>query len=539
MTTKPKAPKFRIRRSSTAAEAADAAPSDPTETAAPQGAASGAVDSAQTVSAEADLDAIRQEGLTGRQLRMARRVAQKQGLAVTSDFDAVRQLRQRGIDPFQRANVLELVAPTAGPAAAGNQMQAATAKVPADQARVQLPQTVQRQQGLPSTQVGAAPNPANDRINEIREIQRDIARRRRRNLYLLMVRLGMFVILPTVAAGYYFYAIATPMYGTKSEFVIQQADSQSGGGFGSLFQGTGLATQTDSITVQSYMTSREAFMRLDGDHGFREHFSDPSIDPIQRLDPDATVEAAYSIFQDNVQIGYDTTEGLLKMEVIAADPAKSQEFSEALLGYAEEQVDQLTQRIREDQMAGALATFEEATVRRNDALAELVSIQQDTEQGPIGAESSALQQRIVNLQVQLDDERLNLAALNNNRRPNEAQVRAVESQILILENQIDILRSQLSGEGTIVENDARLRLAEENYAFEVANVQAAQASMDTARIEANRQVRYLSVSVAPIAPDEPTYPRAFENTLVAFLIFSGIYLMISLTSSILREQVSS
>jgi len=542
MTTKPKAQKFRIRRSSTAADPATTTPSDPAQPPSPAPApVAGQVDSAQTVAAETDLDTIRREGLTGRQLRMARRVAQKNGLAVTSDFDAVRQLRQLGIDPFQRANVLELVAPQAGvDKSAGNQMQVATAKVPADQARVQLPQTVQKQQGLPSTQVGAGGgSPAAQRSLEISAIQKDIARRRRRNLALLMTRLVMFIVLPTIAVGYYYYNIATPMYGTKSEFVIQQAEGQGGGGFGSLFSGTGLATQTDSTTVQSYMTSREAFFRLDGDHGFTEHFSDPAIDPIQRLDEDATAESAYALFQDNVQIGYDTTEGILRMEVIAADPAKSQEFSEALIGYAEEQVDQLTQRIRADQMAGAQDSFETAAARRNEALATLVAIQQDTEQGPVGTESAALQQRIVNLQIQLDDERLNLAALSTNRRPNEAQLRSVESSITILEDQIDILRSQLSGDGTIVTNDARLRLAEENYAFEVANVQAAQAAMDSARVEANRQVRYLSVSVSPIAPDQATYPRKFENTLLSFFIFSGIYLMISLTASILREQVSS
>ena len=47
------------------------------------------------------------------------------------------------------------------------------------------------------------------------------------------------------------------------------------------------------------------------------------------------------------------------------------------------------------------------------------------------------------------------------------------------------------------------------------------------------------MGVRPVAPDEPTYPRKFENTLLAFLIFSGIYLMLSLTASILREQVSA
>jgi capsular polysaccharide transport system permease protein len=501
---------------------------------------SGTVDSANTVTAETDIDAIRQEGLTGRQLRMARRVAQKSGLAVTSDFDAVRQLRQHGIDPFQRANVLELVTPDDGQTnVAAGQMRAATAKVPADQARVQLPQTVQRKTSLPSTQLGPGENPAERRASEIGRIQRDIAKRRRRNIASLIGRLAMFVLLPTIAAGFYFFTIATPMYGTKSEFIIQQAESQGGGGLGSLFQGTGLATQTDSTTVQSFMTSREAFLRLDEEHGFTEHFSNPDIDAIQRLDEDATREAAYAMFQDLVKIGLDPAEGILKMEVIAADPVKSQDFSDALIRYAEEQVDQLTQRVREDQMSGARANFELAQQRRQTALTELITIQQETETGPVGAEQAALQQRITTLQVELDQEQLNLAGFAGVRRPNEAQVRATENSIAQIENQIALLRSQMSSEGSLTTNDARLRVAEENYAFEVLNVQTAQSTLSTAEIEANRQVRYLSVSVAPIAPDEPTYPRSFENTLLAFLIFSGIYLMISLTASILREQVSA
>jgi capsular polysaccharide transport system permease protein len=63
--------------------------------------------------------------------------------------------------------------------------------------------------------------------------------------------------------------------------------------------------------------------------------------------------------------------------------------------------------------------------------------------------------------------------------------------------------------------------------------------METARMEANRQSLYLSMGVFPVAPDQAAYPRAFENSLLAFLVFSGIYLMVSMTASILREQVSS
>ena len=70
-------------------------------------------------------------------------------------------------------------------------------------------------------------------------------------------------------------------------------------------------------------------------------------------------------------------------------------------------------------------------------------------------------------------------------------------------------------------------------------LQAALESKRLSEIEANKQVRYLTVSVRPVASQDPSYPRAFENTILAFLIFAGIYLMISLTASILKEQVSS
>lgn len=495
-----------------------------------------AIDSPATVAANTDMDAIRQEGLTGRQLRMARRVAQKHGLAVTSDFDAVQQLRRAGIDPFQRSNILELVLPTNPNEDLG--------AGPADlmpQGRIQLPQTVpQGPRNLPSTERAA---PADRRAVEIMKIQRDIARRRRRKLALLMARLAVFVFLPTIFVGWYFYAMATPMYGTKSEFVIQKAESGGAASMGGLFQGTSMATQQDSTTVQSYLTSRAAMARLDADHGFRAHFSAPDIDAIQRLAPDASAEAMFKVYQSHVVISYDPTEGIMKMEVIAADPATSQAFSEALINYAEEQVDQLTLRPREDAMAGARANYEAAEGRRAEALAAWLKIQEDVQQiDPIG-ETSARTAQISTLETQRQQLQLELQTRLNVRRPNEAQVASLRSQIAGIETLIGQLRTDMTADtvtgGSLAAKNTELRTAEENYTFQTLQVQSALTQMEAAQIEANRQVRYLSMGVEPVAPDEATYPRAFENTLLAFLIFAGIYLMISLTASILREQVTS
>ena len=539
MTTKPKAKKFRIRRDAPLGQS----PQEKPQAAAlpPPAARSGQVESAKSASAETALDAIRREGLTGRQLRMARRVAQKQGIAATSDFDAVLQLRQVGVDPFQLNTILELVAPDGKTDAAQAAPQAGAPTK--ELGRIQLPQTVpQDGANLPSTERA---NPAADRSRDIFKIQRDIAKRRRRKLALLLTRLSFFVFIPTIIVGYYFMFMATPMFATNSEFVIQQADStgSSAGGLGGMFQGTGMATQQDSITVQSYLASRAALVRLDKDHGFRAHFSAPEIDSVQRLTPDATNEALFELYQKRVKISYDPTEGILRMEVIAATPEASQEFSESLIEYAEEQVDQLTRRLREDQMAGALASYQSAETRRSEALAEWLKIQESTDIINPAATTGAIISQVSALESQRQQLQLSLAGKLSVSRPNQAQVDGLRAQITNLDTLINDLRSQMTstsdGGNSIASDNTRLRLAEENYNFQTVLVQQALAQMEATQIEANRQVRYLSMGVEPVAPDEATYPRAFENTMLAFLIFSGIYLMISLTSSILREQVTA
>lgn len=539
MTTKTKARKFRIRRTSpgaaTAAPGAPEAPAPQTPDATPEQPAASAAGPARTgqistpgeVSASTDIDEIRKEGLTGRQLRMARRMAQKHGLAPTSDFDAIRLLRAKGIDPFQRANVLELV--TTDAAATGEQPQ---------EARVQLPQTVPIGQiELPSTEL----SPADRRAKEIMGIQRDIVRRRRRKLALLMSRLLAFVLLPTILVGYYYYNIATPMYSTKSEFLILTADGSGGGRLGGLLP-TQFATGQDAIATQSYLQSKDAMLRLDQDVGFRAHFSQDWIDPIQRLDPDATNEQAYKLYKKYVKLGYDPTEGVIRMELSTADPELSKKFSEKLIEYAEERVDQLSQEKRIDAVTSAIKSLDEAKAERRAAQQAMVSLQEGSILDPEG-EIANIRSLINNVEIQLQEKQLALNTQLNNSRPNRAKVEALQSEITVLEIALAKQNSRLTqareGQSSLASQAAEIQMAQADLATADMVLQSALEAKRQSQIEANKQVRYLTVSVVPVASQDASYPRAFENTLLAFLIFSGIYLMISLTASILREQVSS
>lgn len=493
--------------------------------------------------------AVRAENLTDRQLRMARRIAAMHEIDVASDHEAVIALRDRGIDPFHRASVGKILSQEAVRAQAQNQAAGGSTNMPVPARRNGAPVPRKRGTEIVPIAPGATKLPSREALTEDRRaaeiirIQQDIARRRRRKLMMLCARLAAFVLFPTLLAGWYFIFVATPLYATISQFQIQQAEKASSGGLGGLFSGTQLATNPDSVSVQSYLTSRDAMLRLDGDLGFKQAFQNPDIDPLLRLEPDATNEQAYKLYKNSVKIGYDPTEGVINMEVIAPNPALSQEFSLALIEYAEGQVDQMTARLRDDQMKGAIESYQDAEAKVLAAQHRVQELQQKLGVLDPVAEGSVIMGHIAELERQLSEKRLELGQLEANARPNQSRVAGVKGDIGRLQEMLAQTRSQLTegneARGSLAAISGEIRIAESDLLTRQELLAAAAAQMETARIEANKQVRYLSLSISPVAPDEATYPKALQNTIVAFLIFSGIYLMLSLTASILREQVSS
>lgn len=497
---------------------------------------------------EAAIAAIAAEGLTGRQLRRARLMAQKHGFAFSSDLHAVLLMRRAGIDPFAQDPAEAVSSGSGGPAhPAGVPGAASPAAVEPGRSLTRLPgdranlPAKARPITLPSTETRAD----QFQFSEIQRIQQDITRRRRRQVLLLFTRLFVFVLLPTLLAGYYFYRIATPVYATYSEFVIQSAEpqSKSPGGLGGLLSGTGFASSQDANAVQGYLQSREAMLRLEDDVGFREHFQNPAIDPLQRLEPNATLEETYDIYSRFVKISHDPSEGLIRMEVMAMDPQTAAAWANQLIKYAEEQVDQLTKRMRDNQMEDAKTGYDEAQAQLSEAQQRLITLQEKFQVLNSTAEINLITQQIAALDGQLLQERLSLAQMEANTNPNAARMDPVKQRISTLESQIEDLRNQMTeaapGSSSLAEVQGQLLIAQADVETRQTILAQALQSMETARVEAGRQVRYLLVSVSPTAPDEPAYPRAFENTLVTLLILLGIYLLISMTTAILREQVSA
>ena len=494
---------------------------------------------------EAALATIAAERLSGRHLRRAIQIAQVHGITAKSEFDAVRLLREAEIDPFSLVSLVRVDSsqPEAGPALrkGGDSPPRAAAlevaRLPGD--TVELPKRT-KPAGVHSTIQRAEAN----QVAEILQLHHDIARQRRRRLALLAARMFAFVLLPTIIVGWYFNVAATPMYSVRSELLIQKAGpASSGGSLSELFSGSAFATSQDSIAVQDYLRSREAMVRLEADLGFRSHFQSEGIDVLQRLEPNATQEAAYKVYKKFIKVSLNTNDGVILLEVIAADPDVAADWSRQLITYAEGQVDDLTQRLRQDQMRDAQEGYDEAQVALTASQHHLIELQQRYKIIAPESEVGMIVGQIGGLEIQITEERLSLAQMESNREPNQARMEPVKRRIATLEAQVAELRARLTANSTsetgLAVIQGELLVAEDELLIRELLLAQALQSMETARVEANRQVRYLSLVVSPIPPDEPTYPRAFDNTAVAMLSFLGIYLILSMTVATLREQTSS
>jgi len=503
MTTKPKAERYRLRDPAGLTRADSSADATSPSSAKPSGSA---------------------QDYTARQMRMARRVAERHGLQFTSDLQAIQMLQEKGIDPFDRGQVLDTL----------NSDKLAT------QQQIQLPQKIETSTLPAQVAAESVPSMANTRETEIAAIQRDLRRRRRRNSISLLLRVLVFVLIPTAIAGYYYSQIATPMYATNSAFQIIKADGSSSSPAG-LLSGTQFATTPDAIAVQTYLLSKDAMVRLDQDEGFIAHFSDPNIDVIQRLPSDTTIETAHKLYQKVVKIGFDPTEGLVNIEVSAADPNKAVAFAEALISYAEERVDGLSQRKRENQVADSRRLYEEAVEERSKAQEALVALQQSTLLDP-EAYAASLRGQISSLEQQLTDKELQLEALEDNARPNQSRVQGVKADIDRLRaaiNETQLKMTQPMDNGlTLAELVSRIAIAQSDIATRDLILKASLEQLQVAENEATSQSRYLSLANNPIAPQDAAYPLVFENTVLVFLILAGAYMMISVTVAILREQIS-
>lgn len=344
------------------------------------------------------------------------------------------------------------------------------------------------------------------------------------------------VLIPTLFAGIYFGAMASDVYVSESRFIVRSPQKQQTGGLGALLQGTGFSgfarAPDDVYTVHDYILSRDALALVDDKLDVRAAFSDAGIDRLSRfpaLDFDDSFEALHRYYQKRITVNLDTLSSISTLTVTAFSAEKARQINELLLEAAEQLVNKLNERGRQDLIRFAAAEVAEAERKAKEAaLAVAVFRNQQAVVDPERQTTIHLQQ-ISKLQDELILTKTQLAQLQA-FTPDNPQLPALQVKARTLQGEIDAEIAKVSGGRSSLTNKAaefqRLALERE---FADRQLAAALVSLEQARNEAQRKQLYLERIVQPNLPDVATEPRrlrSFLATVALGLVLWGILSML-------------
>lgn len=373
-----------------------------------------------------------------------------------------------------------------------------------------------------------------ERAARAKEIKRERVRRLGR-------RISIGVLLPTLISAVYFGFIATPQFESVSIFTINSSENNAAPSL-SLFLGSLPDTNSvrDALLAREYILSRDMLAYLAEEHQFLEHYRQADIDWFSRLGDDESSEDIYEYYLDHVTIRHDAETSAIELRVLAFDTETARRFSFALLEKTEDAVNRLSEEARQDSIRFTQEEVSAAEDRLTAARRALIDLQQEGEVfNPEQAAGAVLEVRS-GLEGELARARAELSALRSSMQPTAPRVVAQRQRVSALAAQVARQNRRLVDDESEAVNDtiARFEPAVLEKEFAEQAYQSALASLEVARIEANRKHRYLVRIAEPSAPDEYTHPSILMGILGVLVLSFGLLGVGSLLLAVLREHAN-
>jgi capsular polysaccharide transport system permease protein len=342
--------------------------------------------------------------------------------------------------------------------------------------------------------------------------------------------LWAIVGLPTLAAGAYYFGIASDLYLSEARFIVRSPKQVQTNPVGALLQSSGLTRASDdTAAVQDFMMTRDAVRKLEKHNDLRSVLSRHEGDFVSRF-PGLMFwrhdfEKLYRSYEHFVSVETDSTTGVTTLSVEAYRPEDSHMLATALLAYAEQLVNELNERARRDALDLASREVDRAEQRIAQIQDELTAYRVKQKMLDPKTASSGVLELISQMSAAQATARAQLGELLKNS-PNSPQIPLVKTRIDSLDKLIAEERAKLSGQSDSVvaalTEYERLTLDRELAEKQLAS---AFTSLEAARIEAQRQQLYLETIAQPNLADYPLYPRrvvSFAVVVVSCLIVYGI-----------------
>lgn len=351
--------------------------------------------------------------------------------------------------------------------------------------------------------------------------------------------------IPTIASAVYFFGMASDLYLSEVRFVVRAPAKMQLPGIGALLSGASIASGIDdTYAVADYVMSRDAVAKLETEIGLRSMLGRPEGDRFSRFPGvlsfgRSDFEALFKAFPRFASVEIDSQSGIATLDVKAYRAKDAQEIAQALVTYAEQLVNAMNERARNDALQVFQRQVETDKEHIESVQAQLTKYRvQQRMLDPKSAATGPLE-LMAKLVAQQAAAQTQLADLLRNS-PHSPQIPLIRTRIISLGQAIDGERAKITGaDNSVATAQSEYERLTVELGLDEKALAAAFSSLESARLEAQRQQLYLETIVQPNLPDYPIYPKRFVSFFVVTVTCLIAYGIAWLLIASVREHASA
>ena len=348
----------------------------------------------------------------------------------------------------------------------------------------------------------------------------------------------LLLLLPFVLFAFYQLVWAAPRYESRAQLIIQQPDGMATMDPSlALLSGLGVSgsSTADTEIAKAYIHSEDMLNYLQTHSDLKQHYHNGG-DIFSRLSSDPSIEdlLEYYISYTNVEI--DENSGVIKILVQGFTPEFANTLTQTIVNRTEWYINSIGHQLADAQLKFIKLEHTRVEQRLRDAQKRILTFQQTNNLLDPEAEGAALQQITYGLESEIASKSAQLKGLRSAMTDRAPQVVMLGAELSALKIQLELERERLSqqqGQSSANSNGLKKETAVSEVLAQFADLKielelavqgytSSEISLDKARIEAYRQLKYLVVVESATLPQDNQYPKTLYN----ILLFAVLQLML-------------
>ena len=353
----------------------------------------------------------------------------------------------------------------------------------------------------------------------------------------------LFFVLPMALGITYYYKYASKQYQATAHFTIEKSGKEQVDPLGALTGLPGSVSSTrDALIIKDFIESREVIERTRDDFDLEKLYAREDKDWLSRLEKDSSVEKIIEYWRSKVNIEFDSTSGIVTLGVMAFEPEEAVTVINAVLKESEELVNTLSEKSRQDSLAFARKELKNAENKLKVARTDVREFREKEQS--LSPEKNAESKLTLVEELEADRARAEayLQSLRLELPENAPKIQVAKYKVSALKRQVSKERqrsARSNGSKDAKTMSAIISKYEElitEQGFAERSYEASLLNIETARIDATRKQRYLTMIVYPKLPEEPIKPNQPYDYIVLFIVCLLLWGILSLILASIRDH---